>query len=247
MACVNGQSSVVSAILDHDLFELARDTDRWVEFIRSAASAGHFHIVSLLLESDFLSIDDNQWCSKVIMCVYGKPLTEVMRIMLSLRPSLPRQQEFVVSFEHWNPRSRPNLLPLFSMFPVFEWERQIGLQDEILCLLRAVKFFKDEKEKDPELEYGWSFLTLVMEEIVVRQSGFLFALSQLFGREIPYRALEWHARRWHRTNPLPVVHVAWLNWLMGLIVKVKLQVMVAMVLILNVKNPTVCQLFGCLQ
>ena len=157
--------------------------------LHMACSTGQLPAVLLLSESDLHVIHMvDSGGDTPIQLASREGHMDCVRALLSILPSTAAKQDAL------QVASSPKLRRQITRIPLIDWQRQLGLQDEHLCVERALCVFDDALD---------SLALLVLQHVVLRQTRFLFQLSQQHGRAIPERALEWHKRKWFGENPDP--------------------------------------------
>ena len=218
-ACVNSHLSVVSLLIERDSHTMTMTHNDGGTPLHCACSNGHLSIVSLLLDKCLdpallMSVRNNDGKAPLqYASFFGK--IEVARFLLSMIPSPANQQEALSAADI---RTRESFAAAISLIPVVEWQRQLGLQDEYLCVERTLILLaqqKDEQELQEQHQESpilinttnESLCVLVLRAEVLRRTRFLFQLSQQNGRAIPQQSLEYHQRKWHLKFTLEWVRV----------------------------------------
>ena len=218
LACYEGHLSVVSLLIERDSHTMTMtNTNNGSTPLHVACFKGHLSIVSLLLEKCpdpelLMSVRTNDGETPLQRAsIFGQ--IKVSRLLVCMNPSPANQQE-ALSAVHFN---RESFTAAISLLPVVEWQRQLGLQDEYLCVERAVIILQHQRDELELQEQQQQQLhespiliatsheplcVLVLRGEVLRRTRFLFQLSQQHDRGIHQQSLEFHQRKWHSKFPL---------------------------------------------
>ena len=218
VACGHGHLSVVSLLIERDPDTMGMSSPFGDTPLYFACYHGHLPIVSLLLDKAPLDLGilttNTAFKKGAHTLLWGAVRSlhlDVTRVLLSLNPS-PELRQTILNFDHVRPLGSQGqhahsadevryaaFNQAISQLPIEEWRRQIWLQDEYLCVERAcstLEFDEDEEGKDESL------CVLVVREVVLRHTRFIFQMNQRNGRAIPQESLRWNERKWYEKNPL---------------------------------------------
>ena len=162
----------------------------------SACVKSHFHVASYLVEQDpeLMVLTDSVGHNPLyFLALRGE--VQPVRTYLSMNPSVENQQTVLRLTICAN---RESFGKEISQLPVFEWRRQVALQHEYLCVEHAVCTLVEEEECQ-DLNTDQPPLCLLVLRSEVLSADRLHSYFRQVGRI----AVEWHAKKIHRENPLP--------------------------------------------
>ena len=197
ISCSYGQLSVGSLLIERFPEMIRMNTNHGQTPLHNACLHGHSSLVSLLVEKDPESMNvTNKYGFTPLQEAAKCENLEVTRTLLSMNPSLTSHREALEAVRIHTSEPDSYVYTVISRFPVVEWQRQLGLQEEYMCVERALFLLESS------LTLSHSLCVMVLRGEVLRQTQFVFQQSQQHGREIPPHSLEWHRRKWLTKFPL---------------------------------------------